>query len=346
MVSTPKAPDPAKTAAAQSGMNTDTALTQQLTNMTDQVNPWGSVSYDQNGTTGFTDSTGKFVTIPKFTQTTTYTPQQQAIFDASTQAQTNIANIASEQSGNIRGYLNDRFKFDGGQPFEFDNQDAADWAYDLGSQRILPQQQKDRAALETQLVNRGLRPGTAAWDSELSRLGQQQGDQLNQLALTGRSQAYNEAMSGRQQNFNEALTTRNQPLNEISALLSGSQIANPGAQSPGTPQASVAGVDYTGLVNQQYQGQVSAANAKNGALGGLFGLAGQAAIMSDSRVKTDIQQVGTLDNGLPVYSYRYVWGGPMQIGVMAQEVANVHPEAVLQHESGYLMVDYEKAVAL
>lgn len=271
MVSTPKAPDPMKTAAAQSGMNTDTALTQQLTNMTDQVNPWGSVNYDQNGTTGFTDSTGKFVSIPKFTQTTTYTPEQQAIFDASTKAQTNIANIASEQSGNIQGYLNDRFSFDGGKGFEFGNQDAANWAYDLGSQRILPQQKEARQALETQLVNRGLRPGTAAWDSELSRMGQQQGDQLNQLALTGRSQAYNEAMSGRQQNFNEALTTRNQPLNEISALLSGSQIANPGAQSPGTPQASVAGVDYTGLVNQQYQGKLANSQAM---MGGLFGLAG------------------------------------------------------------------------
>src|SRR3546814_7659332 len=70
------------------------------------------------------------------------------------------------------------------------------------------------------------------------------------------------------------MTTRNQPLNEISSLLSGSQIANPGQMSSGTPQASVAGVDYTGLVNQQYQAQL--ANSQAG-LGGLFGLAGAVA---------------------------------------------------------------------
>src|SRR3546814_6941962 len=44
--------------------------------------------------------------------------------------------------------------------------------------------------------------------------------------------------------------------------------------SSGTPQASVAGVDYTGLVNQQYQAQL--ANSQAG-LGGLFGLAGAVA---------------------------------------------------------------------
>ena len=38
------------------------------------------------------------------------------------------------------------------------------------------------------------------------------------------------------------------------------------------------------------------------------------------RVKTDVSQVGTLDNNLPVYAYRYLWGGPMRIGVMAQDV--------------------------
>src|SRR3546814_4499407 len=80
----------------------------------------------------------------------------------------------------------------------------------------------------------------------MQRLTNANTDQLNQLALTGRGQV-----------FNEAMTTRNQPLNEISSLLSGSQIANPGQMSSGTPQASVAGVDYTGLVNQQYQAQRS-----------------------------------------------------------------------------------------
>lgn len=326
MVSTPKPPDPAATAAAQSGLNQDTALTQQLMGMTSQVNPWGSVSYDQSGSTGFVNSQGRYVDIPRFTQTTTYNPDQQEIFDKSTQAQQNIAGIAQDQSAKLGTYLND--------PFEFGNQDAANWAYDLGSQRIIPQQQRNQQALESRLINSGIRPGTQAWNSEMERQTQANSDQLNQLALTGRSQA-----------FGEAVTTRNQPINEITALLSGSQLQNPGSASPATPSPSVAGVDYTGLVSQNYQNQLQSSQS---ALGGLFGLAGSlggAAIMSDIRAKTDITRVGMLDNGLPVYAYRYVWGGPMQIGVMAQEVAQLHPEAVMvDGPTGLLTVDYATAV--
>ena len=252
MVSAPKAPDPMATAQAQAGLNTNTAISQQLLNQTNQVNPWGSVTYNQTGNSSYTDSSGKVVSLPQSTQTTSYTPEQQAIFDKTQEAQTNLAGLASDQSAAMRARLNDTFSFD--------NQDAADWSYDLASSRILPQQQKNETALRSQLVNAGLRPGTQAWDSEMSRLSMANTDQLNQLALQGRGQA-----------FNEALTTRNQPINELSALLSSSQLQNPGSASPGAPQTSVGGVDYSGLVGQQYQQQNAAYQAK---LGGLFGLAG------------------------------------------------------------------------
>lgn len=62
-----------------------------------------------------------------------------------------------------------------------------------------------------------------------------------------------------------------------------------------------------------------------GAIGG--GLMGY---FSDRRLKRDIKRVGTLDNGLGVYSYRYVWGGPTTIGVMADEVRKVKPHAVFR----------------
>jgi hypothetical protein len=54
--------------------------------------------------------------------------------------------------------------------------------------------------------------------------------------------------------------------------------------------------------------------------------------------------VGTLDNGLPVYSFRYGGEGPVHIGLMADEVEQVHPQAVGVHESGFKVVDYGKAV--
>lgn len=57
----------------------------------------------------------------------------------------------------------------------------------------------------------------------------------------------------------------------MNALLSNSQVQQPGTGMSATPQTSVGGVDYTGLVNQQYQGQQQNYQARMGGLGGLFG---------------------------------------------------------------------------
>src|SRR3546814_20653877 len=74
----PEAPDPAQTAQAQAKYNQDTAVTQQLVNMVKQQNHWGSVNYDQTGTTGYTNPDGQWVSIPNFTKTTTSNLEQQA----------------------------------------------------------------------------------------------------------------------------------------------------------------------------------------------------------------------------------------------------------------------------
>lgn len=245
----PEPPDPTKTAQAQAGMNRDTAMTQQQLNMVNQVTPWGNLTYDQTGMAGFRDSQGNWVETPQYTATTELTPEQQAIFEQTQDAQGNLAGLAADQSGKMRNYLN--------EPFSFENRDAEAWAYDLGSQRLDPRLAEQRQRTEENLVTRGIRPGSAAWDREMGRMDQSSNDAYNQLMLSGRQMA-----------FNEALTSRNQPINELTALLSGSQVQQPQFQS--TPQAGVGGVDYTGLVNQQYQAE--AANHQN-MMGGLFGLA-------------------------------------------------------------------------
>lgn len=316
---TPEPPDPWKTAQAQSQWNNTTAQTQQALNMVDQVNPWGNVNYSQNGTQTIIGADGKPFQVPRYTQTTTLTPEQQAIFQQSQTAQGNLAGLAADQSGAMRDYLS--------TPFQFTNQDAANWAYDLGAQRLDPRFEQQRASLDAQLVNRGIRPGTEAYDREMTRVGQTQNDAYNQLMLQGRQQA-----------FGENLATRNQPINEISALLSGSQVSNPAQMSGAAPQTGVAGVDYTGLVNQKYQAELANSQAK---MGGLFGLAGAGlSLFSDRRLKTDIKRVGTLESGLGVYTYRFQERGPVHMGVMAQEAAETFPDAVAMHPSGYLTVDY------
>jgi hypothetical protein len=79
-----------------------------------------------------------------------------------------------------------------------------------------------------------------------------------------------------------------------------------------------------------------------GAGGSTYGLTGMGALFSDARLKTGVRQVGIGANGLPLYRFRYVWGGPEQLGHMAHEVAAAFPDAVSTHESGFLMVDYAR----
>jgi len=63
--------------------------------------------------------------------------------------------------------------------------------------------------------------------------------------------------------------------------------------------------------------------------------------VSDRRLKQDVKQVGALPNGLPLYSFRYNWGGPTFVGVMAQDVLAVMPDAVVAGPEGFYRVDYE-----
>jgi hypothetical protein len=112
------------------------------------------------------------------------------------------------------------------------------------------------------------------------------------------------------------------------------------------PQGGPAGIDVTSPYGLNMQAQQFNAQQRqqqnNGFWGGLGTLGGM--IFSDQRVKDEIRQVGTLHNGLPVYAYRYKWGGPTQLGVMAQDVEQVNPEAVIEVE-GIKMVNYDLAVA-
>jgi hypothetical protein len=46
--------------------------------------------------------------------------------------------------------------------------------------------------------------------------------------------------------------------------------------------------------------------------------------------------------GIPIYTFRYIWGGPRMIGTMAQDLLSIRADAVIQTASGYYMVDYDK----
>ncbi len=66
------------------------------------------------------------------------------------------------------------------------------------------------------------------------------------------------------------------------------------------------------------------------------------AVISDSRAKRDIALLRHLDNGLHLYRFKYLTGDETWVGVIAQQVAMVRPDAVSRGADGYFRVDYAK----
>ncbi|MGA7371228.1 MAG: tail fiber domain-containing protein, partial [Methyloceanibacter sp.] len=61
----------------------------------------------------------------------------------------------------------------------------------------------------------------------------------------------------------------------------------------------------------------------------------------DVRLKHDVTMIGRLDNGIGFYRFIYNGDDKVYVGVMAQEVQAVMPEAVVRGRDGYLRVFYE-----
>ena len=59
-------------------------------------------------------------------------------------------------------------------------------------------------------------------------------------------------------------------------------------------------------------------------------------------LKHDVTLLGRLDNGLGFYRFAYNGSDNAYVGVIAQEVQTVMPEAVVRGRDGYLRVYYGK----
>jgi hypothetical protein len=65
-------------------------------------------------------------------------------------------------------------------------------------------------------------------------------------------------------------------------------------------------------------------------------------MFSDHRLKTDIELIEKSPSGINIYQFRYVGGGPLYQGVLAQELLDTHPKAVVAMPGGYYGVLYER----
>lgn len=63
---------------------------------------------------------------------------------------------------------------------------------------------------------------------------------------------------------------------------------------------------------------------------------------SDIRLKHDVTPIAILADGVTLYSFRYFWSDQVYVGVMAQQVAAIAPDAVTTEPNGYLAVNYDR----
>ena len=196
----------------------------------------------------------------------------------------------------------------------------------------------DSAAMEAAAANRAR---TAAeqlgWAKRMDATALAQGQFGNQATSTGLA-----LTAG-----NQALMSGQVPIQNAGAMSSSMQGAYGGAMQ-GWNQVGQLGVD-------KYKADVSAYSAKQQAdataaagMGQAFGSAAALYMKSDRRLKTDIQRLGTLEKwDIGVYSFKYVdslkdeYGDKTYVGVMADEVEQVLPEAVITMADGYKAVNYD-----
>jgi hypothetical protein len=103
------------------------------------------------------------------------------------------------------------------------------------------------------------------------------------------------------------------------------------------------GASFAGRGGGGFSGGGGGGGFRGGGGGGGFrGGGGGGGRRSDIALKHDIVLLGHLANGLGYYRFSYLGSHKTYVGVMAQEVESVKPEAVTRGSDGYRRVYYEK----
>lgn len=333
--STPQAPDYTAAAKETAAGNLAAAQTAAAANRVNQVTPYGNLNYAESGV----DSQGN----PTWTATTSLSPEQKQLLDIQNQTSIGMGNLQNQGLGYVQEMINK--PFDTSQLAQTGINPGENYS-DAMMRQLEPQIQQDRASLDAKLANQGIMQGSEAYNNAMRQQGNREA-QLRDQAIVGGMQT---GLAANQQGFQQQGYIRNEPINTLNAIRSGSQVTNPTFTSV-PQQATTAGADLLGAAQGTYNAQLASANAQNAAnnsfMSGLMGLGG-AGIMrwSDINMKENIKAIGYLPNGLPVYEYEYksefkdIAGHGVHIGVMAQEVEERFPEAVVLQPNGFKAVNY------
>lgn len=212
---------------------------------------------------------------------------------------------------------------------------AADSVFKAFSDRYQPVFERQSNHLQDRLVNQGIPVGSEAYSRAMSDMSQTQNDALQQAA-------YQSVQAGQQ--------ARN---NEIANNLSIFSAFNPLNHYTGsTAQGNTSMYDnaYKSQLAQFQAQQKAEKNMANGWLNlgtqaglGVVGMLPDSWLRSDARIKENLRPVGQLFNGLTVYAFNFPGEQTTRIGLVAQEVQQLIPEAVTETDEGLLAVNYDLA---
>jgi hypothetical protein len=333
--SAPAAPDYTGAAQATASGNLDAARAAAAANRVNQITPYGNLNYAITGS----DPYGN----PTWTATQTLSPQQQQLLDYQNQTSAGLGRLSQQGLSYVENMLNTPFDVSKLPSTGFNPSQSYQDAY---MQRLQPQIQQGQQQLQQRLANQGIDIGSEAYD----RAMMQQAQRENDLLAAATTQGFGVGQQARQSALQEQAYLRNEPLNTLSAVRTGAQVTGPQFVNS-AQQATTGGADLLGATQMGYNAQMGDFNAqaaeRNNMMQGLFSLGG-AAIMSDIRTKENIKQIHWMPNGLPVYEYEYkpefkdhpLAGHGKFVGVMAQEVEAMYPNAVITLDNGYKAVDY------
>ena len=205
--------------------------------------------------------------------------------------------------------------------------------------KLTPQFVNQISDLDTRLQNQGLSVGSEAYQRAMTDLQNTQNNALNQAAYNSVSagqSAFSNSLSDEIAKATFSNNARMLPVSEILSLIS----TSPSGLDIMKAKYNIMNNAFSDQAQLQRQYDSDQAARLNSTIKTAASIG---ASISDVRFKENIKKVGQLDNGLTVYVFNYKNDKTPRIGLLAQEVKKIKPEAVIEDKSGFLYVNYELA---
>jgi len=264
----PAAPNYTQAAEATAAGNLEAARTATAANRVNQYTPYGSLEYSINP-----ESQWDIYGNPTWSATQKLSPEQQQLLDYQNKTSIGLGELTGQGLGYVENMLN--------QPFDPSKIaqigiNPGETMQDSIMRRLQPQIAQGKEALQAQLANQGVVPGTEAYNRAMTQQAQKENDLLTSAVVQGT----NTGLAANQQQFGQLGYMRNEPINTLNAVRTGSQVSSPSYISNVPQQATTQGADYLGAAQMQNNAAQAASNASNasssGLTSGLMGLGGAA----------------------------------------------------------------------